>query len=604
VNSLIFSRRQKWIELAMLGLLLAGAAVFRLALPGRPGWELDEVVYARITANLLDSGYIWLTNHVPYLSHPPFYFYILATTYRLLGVGIDQARLLSAACQWLAIVALYLVLKGMIGRANALLATLFVSFDGWIVFTGRIGWMENVQLLFIIPAIGSFYWAQHSQRLRNYIVAGVLIGLGVVFKHVGGYLMLMVLINLLLQRRQIKNHLLTFLVASLVVGVYMLVMYRLWGSEFLHQYLSQFRRTIGSQFAPGLNYGLPELVEAITSRYYIFFTTIFLFAVGVPLTLYRAYQHVRYERRGDTTLLAWTLAAIVFFGVISLKTPHYFLLLLLPLCCIMAMEIDKVRHWRHIPIIAMVFLTANALTWNFRFVQHSDNLLADIQGYATKRIPLDAVIFSTEPVCSVIPQPCLKLEGRTGSGIENAIHDATWYLAYESTTQKFPSVPGDALDTLQGFKDRITIVLAARSNPGSAASSYPSAPFWEKPVSVPLLAPYSSETILQVRAFLPALYQLSDTSPLKTYLPLISTSNQENGNTADAPSTVTGTLSVSALPVKNITSGLQTPKSTPHSRKLRRIVRCRVTPRWCLVRQVVGSPGKPHGQRWVRVRCC
>ncbi len=453
-----FVRRQNIILVVALVFIILNGTLLRLSLLSeRPGWELDEVVYMKVSQNLIHDGYVWLTAGEPYLSHPPFYFYLLGSIYRLFGSGIVQGRVIAALSQMIAFICLFFAMRDMHGKFIAFAATCLILVDSWILFTGRVGQIENSQLVLVVFAVWQYHRAQKQTGFRNYIFAGILIGIVVIYKHIGAYIVLMVVFNWLFQRKQHQQHIILLMTVLLVMMVYGILMYAVWGNEFIYQYIAQINRTIGLKYSPGLNYGISQIIEATVAHYWIFLTTILLFGIGIPLTLYRTYQALRIRRPENTIVLAWSLSGICFFGIISLKAPHYFVLLLVPLCCLCAIEIMSQKSWVRILAMIVLFVLANGFTWNMRFIQRQENLLKDVQQYAITTIPLDDTVFSTEPICSIIPQHCVKLEGQSENGIAEAIKQSQWILAYESTTQPFPIPNWNERTIFSGFKDKVTV---------------------------------------------------------------------------------------------------------------------------------------------------
>jgi hypothetical protein len=234
------------------------------------------------------------------------------------------------------------------------------------------------------------------------------------------------------------------------------------GTAFFNQTLSQVKRTLGFKFSPGLNYGMGTAIQAIVSRYWIFFTDLVLLGPG---SIYIAVKSVRaiFGRNGneDTTLLAWAASGLLFMGVIALKNPHYLVLILFPIIAVVTVSLSKLTD-KVVTGILLIFILLSTGTWILRYTTPHDHLLQDVQTYAATNIPVDASVFTTQPVCAVIQQvSCVQFEGiSTQAAQEAAADQAQWILAYTSTTQQFAPIDpatNQLVATFLGFKDKVQV---------------------------------------------------------------------------------------------------------------------------------------------------
>ena len=121
------------------------------------------------------------------------------------------------------------------------------------------------------------YWAAIHTEVTNgrwyvlrYLLAGLLVGVVLAYKQIGVFLVLVILINLLFQRKHWLAHLYLLVVAATVVVSYGLYMHLAFGSLFDMETLTQLKRTLGSRASPGLNYGPLTALEAVASTYWVF----------------------------------------------------------------------------------------------------------------------------------------------------------------------------------------------------------------------------------------------------------------------------------------------------------------------------------------------
>lgn len=121
--------------------------------------------------------------------------------------------------------------------------------------------------------------------------------------------------------------------AGCVVSVYMAIMHVVFGDLFDSAIFIQFRRTLGVRASPGSTYSLWVALEALSSRYWIFPTTILYLLGGSLLTLIRCFRLFTQKQRNveDIFVVSWSASGVFFALAISLKSPHYMILWLVPL---------------------------------------------------------------------------------------------------------------------------------------------------------------------------------------------------------------------------------------------------------------------------------
>jgi hypothetical protein len=457
--------------------LLALAVVLRFwSIGGRPGFEWDEPVYTNVGRHVSELGTIQLTQPVgaiaqPYLFHPPFYFLLLGLWFRISGASIAHARELAAGASIVVLALLWGLLRDQIGW-RALIPVALVATDGWMVYENRVGWIENTMLVLGVAAVWTYARAVRSDSTRLYLVAGTLLGLTGIMKHVGLYLVGAVVVHWFVTRGSRRQHLaLLGAVAAVCIG-YVAVMTLVYqdanGNWFLHDSTVQFERTLGHHERRGTVNSLSNIIGPIFDQYRIFYATLAVFFAGITLVGYRVVQAIatrslaRIQRHA--LLFSWALASIVVFGSMKLRFPHYVLMLLIPLYAYLAEEalgFAKTSRRRWIVGIGVgLLLVANAATYAQRFVSKNDNALGAVAAYVAANVPRSAVVVTEEPIGALIPQPYCKLVETASCG-----RAARYVVLYRSHTQEPPTnatlehkmAGARVLATFAGFKEHITV---------------------------------------------------------------------------------------------------------------------------------------------------
>lgn len=469
----------RWQYPVLCGVLMSIGVFMRFWQIGkRPGMEWDEPVYASIARNLADSGLLQAKGEYgvesePYLYHPPFYFLELAGWFKAFGAGITQARQLAAIMSIGFLVLLYLFLKRELGKW-ALLPVALVAIDGWLVFTARISWMENSVMVLVVMAVWLYAKAMERPTATNFVVAGLMIGVVAIYKHLGLFLLLAVLINWAIQQREHRQHVGLLVTATAVVATYVVIMLLFFNRSGQNYYwdhtLVQVDRVFGDGDRRGTIDGTSSYIEPLFRQYRVFIGTILAVLASLGFMAWRIVACVRNKSwgfvRDRSLLLSWALAAIICLGASNLKLPHYFVLILVPLYAYASVEVITLlctgRRETVRLVCAGISLIAlmNVLAFQWRIVGQTDNALMEVGRYASAELPADAIVITEESIGTVIQQQYCKL-WRTAECSDVA----TYIITYETYTQKLPDNPAlddllrnsTAIKTIEGFKETLTV---------------------------------------------------------------------------------------------------------------------------------------------------
>lgn len=465
------------IEVVVVTLLLLLGGFLRFCqVQTRPGFEWDEPIYATIAQNTAEYGYpVFITEEggTPQVNlyHPPFDHYLKGLWYQLTGTqGVGSARTLSAIESVLLLVLVYLLTRQLGGRKTALLALLFVATDGWIVYTNRLNLIENCMMPIGVLGMLFYVLAVKKERFFYYLLAGGTLALAAIYKHTGLAFLLVPAFNLLLTRKNLPQHILLFSVSAFTVLTYVGGSYLVFGKEFFTQTLVQIRRALGMIPSRALSYSLIEIFPQMISRYWFFFTTIICLILGLSIIVIRLTGDLRKKRDSSlSVVLSWSIAAAVFLTIISLKSPHYWIILLVPLYILIATEIAPLVKRDDFSVtattvIATLSLSLNLLTWNFLILQQNTNPLLETYRYVNQHLPADARILTEEHIGCQIKQNYYNIQIYRGPQDLQQINP-THIILYRTITSQPLINPGlDALlqrsiliQKYIGFKEEIEI---------------------------------------------------------------------------------------------------------------------------------------------------
>jgi hypothetical protein len=473
-----FSTIREW---GMIGLLLAIALLDRLYAAFHTGLEVDEPIYRYAAAYAMQYGFPAVRpaasrQIIPFLYHPPFFLWFLGLWFKAWGSdSYLTGRLFSVLCSAGMLMLLYAFVCRHLGKGVAALTLCFVGTDAWIIFTNQAIYLENSQMLFVILAMWA-YWhatqvdATHSkQYVRRYLFAGLLIGWVIIYKHIGGFLVISVLANLAMQRMHWRGHVILFVVILGILTGYVLFMHEAFGSLYDLATITQIRRTLWDRQSAGLTYSPLIALQAIGSRYWIFPTTILVLVGGSLLAVIRFIQHVLGRRKEKhPIILGWALGGVVFALSISLKSPHYMILWLIPLYILLSKELYYVlnrqmgKRKSMLNILLVGLFIVNLWSFQARFVNLPGDALAQADAYINTFLPSNALVATQDYIgVDIAPQyvnialydtPALLFKSR-----------ATYAALYWSTTEPLPTSLGNInsycipLKTFSGFKDHIEV---------------------------------------------------------------------------------------------------------------------------------------------------
>lgn len=464
-----------------MGVLLLAYAIHVVFLAFTP-WEWDEPVYTNIATQTLRHGYPafqTLPDEVQpefYPYHPPFHFHVLANVYRVAG---DPSILVGRV--WSSFVATLVVGMGMLITLQityqpkvALLAGVLLAIDGWFAYTSLLVKLDTSATLLGLIGLACWIRARRTDAVAWSILAGMFIGMAAIYKHVAIVFAVGIAIHWLLTRRDSALHIWALGAVALIGVLYLIGMAVFVGEPFLNATAVQIRRALGLQIGRGLNnYGLTEVVQALTNTYWAYLGTLFYSGVGVLVSMWRLWESWRGRDHALSPVAGVVLAAVMVLGFVKLRNPHYLVYLIAPAVIMATVHIwlwwRSRKSWlRRLAvgvIVVVVFLHGASFT--IRAVSFSQsNALAEVQRVFATQVDRDAVVVAEEPVCAMIAQPCYKI-GVYNTAQRLAEIQPDIIVVYSSLTQDPPDSPalldlmasGDPRFTTQGWKERITIIV-------------------------------------------------------------------------------------------------------------------------------------------------
>jgi 4-amino-4-deoxy-L-arabinose transferase-like glycosyltransferase len=457
---------------AWWGLILVIFVVYalRMITTAQVGLEVDEPINYIASTSQQTLGFPAIREELgydmkPYFSHPPFGYMLMAYWFDLTGAELHTARILSALVTTLALVTLAGFVKRTVGYSAGLFTLLLTGLDNWLIMTNGMFYLENFQLILLVIALWA-YWKTLSlkqEHMPMYVLTGLLVGTVVIFKHIGVYFALGIATSWLALGKNHRGYLALFSSMLAVILVYCVGMYIKWGNLWWDPTWHQVQRTFGSVEARGLNYSLDTMINVIIDRYWIFAITILGMCLGTACTalLYVGYITKRLKLPYSTAIIVfWGMGAIIFGGGTALRSPHYFMLWLLPFWALLAIGLHKL--YKKLPqlvtwiLIIAIGLNLASFVWRIG-VPHGDVVVESAQ-YVSEKISDDAVV-ATEPyIAALFQQKYIKYDQTSPRELLDM--GVTHLVLYWTTTATIPKELGDTSyycqtlsEEFSGFKD-------------------------------------------------------------------------------------------------------------------------------------------------------
>lgn len=486
-----------------LGLLLLAATALRfVGLAHHPASDWDESNYFAVSRNFAEHGDVaaktpYGQTHEVYLYNPVFYFWIVGTWFRLVGPSLLHARWIAAGASVLTLLMLGLMLRSVIGKW-ALLAVGLLALDGWMIFTNRVGWMENLGFAFAVGGLWLYERALAKPTIPRFLATGLVLAWATVFKHQFGYFIVAVLICWIVLRKHHREHLVMFGVIIAGGALYLVAMLTWHGTDYRREMGGQVMRLLGEKSSRGSVTGSGQLITALENQYAIYFGMLVGLAVAGTWVVYRMVQiawrltfgYAREWRRfftertirhrwdyafervsGNALLFAWAAATFICFVLTAkVRLAHYTFLVIVPLYCYLAAELkDYVQRkpWsagRKLATASLVLVVAGSglfATYE-RMATDSRDAFAQTAVWIDQNVPAGSLVITEEPIGNNTPDNVTYCKMDHAAACEKA---AQYLVVYETITFQPPDSPaivrmrreGTQLAQFRDFKATITV---------------------------------------------------------------------------------------------------------------------------------------------------
>ena len=330
----------------LLCLTLISAIPFIQFLGRLPLIDPDEGRYAEIPREMLEKAdFITPTlNYVKYFEKPPLLYWLNAASIKIFGVTEFAARLPSALCGLLTVLATYVIASQLYNRRTALISALILATSTGFVLQSRIILTDMLLTFCLTGALGAFIIASQREGRRSRalpwylfylfcalaVLAKGLIGIvfpaGIIFF----YLLLGNRWKLLREMRLFSGLLLFLAVVSPWFVAVSLANPEFARFFFIHEHFERFTSKVHGRYQP-IWFFLPVLLG-----------TMLPWSFFIPGAMIKAWRD-RYQDqiKSGLYLLIWIILIFLFFSKSNSKLIPYILPIFPPLAILVARRIDN-----------------------------------------------------------------------------------------------------------------------------------------------------------------------------------------------------------------------------------------------------------------------
>jgi len=296
--------------------------------------DYDEAIYAKVARNIKESGdfltLYWNTSN-PWFEKPPLYMWLTSLTLRLSNYYYTAwaIRFWSALFGLLTTFVVFKWAKNQFGYFSAFISAISLVTTVHFLYYSRIGMLDVTVTFFITLALYFYYFGKG--RVRNLLIAGALIGFGVMTKAIIGLLPLIIIgvyeLALIFNKEKkisqsIKEFVTMFLGIFVIAGPWHLYMFFMhgtdfWNSYFVHQIFK--RGTTGEQDKVAPFWWYVTVIKVSMRFWYI---------ILIPTLTYFALQFIQSFKKIKISksylfLIIWVLTVFSFFSFSQTKLIWY-----------------------------------------------------------------------------------------------------------------------------------------------------------------------------------------------------------------------------------------------------------------------------------------
>ncbi len=300
--------------------------VLLLLFLGNMSIQWDEATHLNTGIMMLQGKFSSYLNKGPF--YPPLFDLATASLFRIMGISLFNARLVSVIFAVLSIWTLFEFANSMYGQKIALISSVLLAITPGFVWLSRLSMIEIMLLFFFMISLLFFFKWLKTNQIQNIVLSGIALGLGFLAKYQAIVGLLVILIGLIfLTKIRLKVRLGVFILLVAVLAAFaipwFLVTFQVYASHTLNQWLYALQMGNPQKSVYSLQFPAPIFyLIAMTWPYgsYGFApVSIFIYIFALLGLVFLGWKR-RFE---DKFLLIWFFSVYAFFTLIGNKDWRY-----------------------------------------------------------------------------------------------------------------------------------------------------------------------------------------------------------------------------------------------------------------------------------------
>ena len=316
----------------ILFFVLSCAFILRIIGIGDHAFVFDEAVYVKIVKDLARNGYDWQSMRMLGTAHPPIYFLLMSILYKNFYFANDETffRFITVI---ISVVVAYFIYKlgSEYSKSTGIIASLFFAFNPYFIAYSRFATLDMLTVLFITVAIYFYSKYISYDKIVYLMLAGASFGLAIFTKVYAGIFILVIIIHLLITKRQLIR-IIQFIIPSVII---ILLISLLLGQGIFFPWKifhTSYGWSVGQQIA--FNWA------PITVSTHVGFVSFVIAMIGLGLLIDLAIHNK--HQLSSFYVLAFLLNIIIFTSYSGTHFARYFLILAPSLCIFFGYCIEKI----------------------------------------------------------------------------------------------------------------------------------------------------------------------------------------------------------------------------------------------------------------------
>lgn len=272
----------------------------------------DEGYWAHNARNAILFGR-WMIDDYQALATGPLFSVMIYTSFKLFGVGLFQARLVSAIAGWLTLILLYFFIKDSWNKKAAVITIIILGFNNAFLMYNRLGLVESSMIFFLVATF--YLWYKGNNWDGFYVLSGIIFALAILTKLTAVYFAPAIIILWIFEyiRKTFKKEKAIYFMVGAAVPLIAHVLF------FVIPYWDKLYPFLSASSEGKTILTLPLDIARVTFNYFLGLPSVFLLLIPVIFYLINMAIKIDYGAKSTYSNLKETIQAMNFIEVAALS---------------------------------------------------------------------------------------------------------------------------------------------------------------------------------------------------------------------------------------------------------------------------------------------